>query len=925
MAESKDIDTVTVLQAVGTNKFYGKKFVGGKAYKPKEFIQGEQSGERPYWHRVNVEKITGLQGWSQLHARLRGNKRAAVIRNKPKAYTESGTKTRVNNGQREYLRQKVNFTDHGRYWVMFDFDNAQVKEDWRHDPEMAARETVWRHLPKEFRKADFFWFYSASQGITKGQDGSVNLHAIFWMDRRVANFEWRAWIQQHDLDGTLSDCVDESLFNDTQPHYITDPILVRTDDPFKELPRSGLWTGRKDRVEFILDDQYVQAPEINDSIYKSTSKFDRIKRYEKSEEAKAFNKFTKIHEVLEEFGFVCKIGTPYGQPQNEKYQCKYLDPNSESNVAGVGVTVDGELHSFHDSGLFRTDKYYDAFEAFTLLAEDERRREMQAVGMDFDELEDEFTHRQDAEVDPAEALAALDMEQAFAHQDSPALVARVLAHKLTVIAALEWLNKHYFMLTSDTENIFNWYKVRDPKKGKELGFHRKAKVADLLQYKFQNSYIERDDEGNQILVSRPVNIVKAYLSWPEHAHFDDVGLYFGQASRDQLDLWEGYAVDPLDGDWSILRYHMKTVMCQDDPVKFDYLLDLLAAWIQNPAEKYGVALVLIGDKGTGKNAFFDFLAKLYNPAQVLCDSNPDTFFGSFNSMLMGKVLVGLDEVGFGGDHATGRKLKTLVTQPSIVINRKGVPALDTHNHTHLVFMSNEKWAVQTSRDERRFFVLQMSNLHQQQSTYFKKLWAAINSRRVQSAFLHDMMSREIERDVRQIVRTDTLKDIAVYSESVVVRWIMDMLEYGVCRHVRGHAIEYMVDEKEYASEDFYTRLWEGETHPDWEQFVPSLLLDRDFQIYLDKNRVNYRATIGQLSHEITEVFGDKVARVWSRDTEEPDGKRKKYNGFFFPKEGWLQEKLGQEAPERKSQREIADTALEEFRRAGIKIVPRDKS
>ena len=87
MVDSRDVDTVTVLQAVGTNKFYGKKFVAGKAYKPKEYIEGEQSGERPYWHKIIVEKITGLHGWSQLHARYRGNKRVAVTRNKPKAWT----------------------------------------------------------------------------------------------------------------------------------------------------------------------------------------------------------------------------------------------------------------------------------------------------------------------------------------------------------------------------------------------------------------------------------------------------------------------------------------------------------------------------------------------------------------------------------------------------------------------------------------------------------------------------------------------------------------------------------------------------------------------------------------------------------------------------------------------------------------------
>jgi len=122
-----------------------------------------------------------------------------------------------------------------------------------------------RFLPREFWGRDFFWFYSASQGITKGQDKEVNIHIVFWMDRRVSNLEWRAWIEQHDMDGTLGDCVDESLFRDTQPHYITDPILSKTPNPFKDLPRSGLWASLKNnkmRVEFKLDDLYVAPPDV---------------------------------------------------------------------------------------------------------------------------------------------------------------------------------------------------------------------------------------------------------------------------------------------------------------------------------------------------------------------------------------------------------------------------------------------------------------------------------------------------------------------------------------------------------------------------------------------------------------------------------------------------------------------------------------
>ena len=925
---TENIDTVTVLQAVGATKFYGKKFVDGKAYKPKEHIPGEQSGERPYWHKVLQVKIEGLEGFSKLHARFRTHKRICIIRNKPLNPEESGTQTRVNQGGHQYLRQKRNFTDHGRYWVMFDFDNAVVATDWKQNPEKAVRECVAKYLPEEFHKRNFFWCYSASQGITKGHDKDVNAHVVFWMDRRVTNLEWRAWIEQHDLGGTLGDCVDESLFRDTQPHYITDPILVNTPDPFKKLARSGLYEGRESIVKFDLDPTFVTPPETrNAATYQSDNIFDIVKRYEKSEEAKAFNKFIKIHEVLQQFGFIVKIGQPHGKPIDEKYQCRYLDPDSESGVAGVGVTVDGELHSFHSNGLFRDDKFYDSYETYCLLAENERRQAMLALGMEFDDIDEEFTEeQQSAEVDPEEALSAIDTERAFENADSPALIARVLAHKLTIMGALRWINKHYFLLTLDSENIFNSYSTLDPSRGKEMYFHRKGKVQDLIgAFKFQNSYIERDENNDQVLVSRPVNIIRTYLRWPGKRHYDDVGLYFGKGGPNRLDLWEGFAVDPLEGDWTTIAYHLHEVLCGGDYYKYTYLLDLLASWFQNPAEKFGVAIVLIGGKGTGKNAFFDFLATLLSPAQVLIDSNPDTFFGPFNSMLMGKVLVGLDEVGFGGNKSMGQKIKTLVTSPTVVVNRKNLAAITTNNHSHLVFMSNDKWPVETSRDERRFFVLRMSDIHQQDTSYFDRLFKAIRSRRVQAAFLDAMLKRKITQNVREVVRTQTMREMAVLSESVVTRWLLQQLEFGPMYHMRGEALDFLVDVKELATEEFFKRQWGDRTHPDWGDWIPVELAQQDFVRYCDQEKINYRQSLGILSHELSEVFGRKTRRVWAKPEEllqQTDTERGlKKRGYDWPSEEELEKVLGQVAPEKKALDQIYKEALEDFKREGLVLVP----
>ena len=67
-----------------------------------------------------------------------------------------------------------------------------------------------------------------------------------------------------------------------------------------------------------------------------------------------------------------------------------------------------------------------------------------------------------------------------------------------------------------------------------------------------------------------------------------------------------------------------------------------------------------------------------------------------------------------------------------------------------VAVANDEILANTDRDDRRFFVCQISNVHKQDKPYFKKLKAAIQDERCISAFVHHLTHLDIsDFDVRE--------------------------------------------------------------------------------------------------------------------------------------------------------------------------------
>ena len=92
--------------------------------------------------------------------------------------------------------------------------------------------------------------------------------------------------------------------------------------------------------------------------------------------------------------------------------------------------------------------------------------------------------------------------------------------------------------------------------------------------------------------------------------------------------------------------------------------------------------------------------------------------GNFNAHLETAIVVFADEAFWAGDKQGEGTLKTLITGNAIRIERKGIDLKSSPNHIHLIMASNADWVVPASADERRYFVLDVSDAHRQDHAYF---------------------------------------------------------------------------------------------------------------------------------------------------------------------------------------------------------------
>jgi hypothetical protein len=245
----------------------------------------------------------------------------------------------------------------------------------------------------------------------------------------------------------------------------------------------------------------------------------------------------------------------------------------------------------------------------------------------------------------------------------------------------------------------------------------------------------------------------------------------------KINLWRGWGVEPKQGEWGLMRKHIRDVLAAGNKEVDEYIVKWLAWAFQHPAEQAEVAIVFIGDRGTGRGTVGRALCRIFGQHAVHL-SSPEQLTGRFNAHLRQCSFLFADEAYGPKDKSAEGQLQRLVTEDTLTIEAKGRDTVEQANRLHVMFASNNDWVIPAGAHERRFVVQRVAETYRQKSAWFKPLYAEMKAGGL-AAMLYDLLRIDMgDWHPRQIVETAALAEQQDESLSPLDAWWVDVLHNG---------------------------------------------------------------------------------------------------------------------------------------------------
>jgi len=276
-----------------------------------------------------------------------------------------------------------------------------------------------------------------------------------------------------------------------------------------------------------------------------------------------------------------------------------------------------------------------------------------------------------------------------------------------------------------------------------------------------------------------------------------------KASPDALNLFHGFAVKPsAGGSCALFREHVEQNVCGGDVELAEFVWDWAADLVQRPGQKCGVALMLRGDKGTGKSVFSNVLAHLVGERYAPIIDSAEGFTGRFSGHLEHALLLVVEEAYHAGNPAHEARLKSLVTGGRIAVERKHIDTYTAESFFRIILTSNADHVLPASAGERRFVCLDVKPTRKQDGAFFRAMLAELEAGGY-GALMADLMAREIaDRDFSKPPMTAALSDQIRLSLKPDESWWASLLATGAVSF--SHPPEGVDGELEWPLDDVFT-------------------------------------------------------------------------------------------------------------------------
>jgi hypothetical protein len=297
---------------------------------------------------------------------------------------------------------------------------------------------------------------------------------------------------------------------------------------------------------------------------------------------------------------------------------------------------------------------------------------------------------------------------------------------------------------------------------------------------FRNRYMNERVEVGKTKEGSPIYkaVGKWWLEHSQRRQFETIAFVPGQELNNAYNLWKGFNCEAIAGDCQPFLNHIMENICCGVQAHYDYLIKWMARAVQKPDCPGETAVIMRGKRGTGKSFMVKMFGSLWG-RHFLAVSDPKHLVGAFNAHLRDCVVLFGDEAFFAGDKRHEAVLKMLITEEYITFEAKGIDAEPGPNYTHILLASNSNWVVPAGTDERRFFVLDVSDQRRQDNDYFRSIQQHMYKKGGREAFLHMLLNVDLDGfNVRKAPDTAALTEQKELSFTPEQTWYYEALQVG---------------------------------------------------------------------------------------------------------------------------------------------------
>lgn len=335
------------------------------------------------------------------------------------------------------------------------------------------------------------------------------------------------------------------------------------------------------------------------------------------------------------------------------------------------------------------------------------------------------------------------------------------AHEYAEDSDLATMNDEHAVVTVGSKTRVMSWEDDDINAGHQVPFYRTFDDFRNFMAKYRKTFLVHDKDSGETK-EKSVMLGDWWLGNPRRRQFN--GVKYMPYSDDEvvkgcLNLWTGFTRAAIKSDkHESFLAHIRDNLCSGNEEYSEYLLNWMAHVVQRRSGPAGVAVVLKSEsEGTGKSFFAKSFGALFG-RHFKHITNADHLIGKFNSHLQDCQVLFADEAFFANDKKHSGLLKTIITEETMMVEKKGIDATASRNYVALIMASNLKFVVPAGMSARRYFVLEVSIARLQDSDYFAAIQRDLDAGGYE-ALMAFLMARDISAfQIRNVPKTAALME-----------------------------------------------------------------------------------------------------------------------------------------------------------------------